>query len=191
MVRMNGGLKMIFLGLLLLLAAPASAQTSHYGSIEARLPPSATAGVESFVLSGEGVRGEPGYVATAEVFGPEEKYLATCEVEWHKDTKATTCLFDDGETLKFQASDDEPAATFENLRTGERVTVRTRVAESFGESPEVSFEGDKTEEEMKREWGQELDVVGAITYEVVIFLFGSEGTHPGFGKETHLDSASS
>lgn len=158
---------------LLLIAAPVSAQTSHYGSIEATLPTSVKAGIESFVLSGEGARGEPGYVATAEVYGPNSNYLATCEVEWHRATKAATCIFEDGEIFRLRVN-DESSSTFEDLRTGEGVTYRARF-EGAEQTPVLAYEGAKTKAKMELDWGHELGVTTSIIAEAVILLFGDKG----------------
>lgn len=166
---------MLRLFALLLLAAPIQAQISHYGSWPVTDKEIQELGIESFSLSGEGARGEPGYVATAEVFGQEGKYLATCEIEWHK-AKATTCTFEDGEILRFRT--EGYSMVLEDLRTGEAVTVVAKAPQKRGAPPGFAFEG-----EMKKDWEERFGFIGAVAREAVLMLFGSEGTSFDFPRE--------
>ncbi|MCB1034497.1 MAG: hypothetical protein KDD47_11760 [Acidobacteria bacterium] len=150
---------------------PTRAQTTDAAMHAVRDKAALDAGIGKYSLAQEG------NVSSVEVFDLDGLHLADCTMRWESKVVTTECLFRDGGHFRHSFDASVPRVEFEDLQTGEQcqVTFIPQESKTFrlepGESPpslqpEIIVEGDKTREEMERDWGTVSNQMALVAAEV-------------------------
>ncbi len=160
------------LGLLMMAAVVATAQTVDYPVQAAKTPEASRAGIGSYHLTREGE------IVVVAAFGLEGAPLADCEAKWLEDSRVMTCTMPAGGS--FRAIWYEERVEFDDLVTGEHFSLHKEgpsLREVAAMEPEARPErggwvvrGTNTWEEVERDWGHITPIFGNLLGEIELTL---------------------